>query len=252
MLAAKLVAALGIWFHPDTYAATPVLIPFAIRDAKARKSNNPNGVEEWGSPNSFGYFRDDNSLVKNLPRTLPIISPLSDIYSGETLGNGFVASHVWRTTTVPGDKPVLASRLPETYSFLPNLVWLPAQVSKLTDREGSFTQIYLQALASKIYRNVEVPARFKPLVDRIWTRLPVPEGIPAQGLPDITELNFFQHSQQFVEKRKASIQSVITAVDCILKGQAIEKTISSRFTTGLPKVIPPELQRMRSYLSECI
>lgn len=44
------------------------------------------------------------------------------------IGNGFVASHVWRKLTNNGS----ASQHPLTYSFIPNLVWLPTQVAKLT------------------------------------------------------------------------------------------------------------------------
>ena len=58
----------------------------------------------------------------------------------------------------------LSSRDLDTYSFVPNLVWLPTQVAKLTDREGSFAQAYLQALSSKIYNRLQVPHQFSSLV----------------------------------------------------------------------------------------
>lgn len=65
MLTAKLIASLGIWFRPSFYRDLPVILPFAIRDPSARKSNNKSR-EEWGAPNQFGLFRDDNSLIKNI------------------------------------------------------------------------------------------------------------------------------------------------------------------------------------------
>jgi hypothetical protein len=75
------------------------------------------------------------------------------------MGTSFVASHVWRELVPSGQ----ASRERATYSFVPNLVWLPAQVSKLSDREGSFVQTYLQALSWKIWS-------YPVSVDRVSTR----------------------------------------------------------------------------------
>jgi len=43
------------------------------------------------------------------------------------MGNEFVASHVWRVV----DHAEVKSRLPLLNSFVPNLVWLLVQVSKL-------------------------------------------------------------------------------------------------------------------------
>ena len=42
-------------------------------------------------------------------------------------------------------------------SFVPNLVWLPVQISKLTDREGSYAQRFLQAISCQIYKNISLP-----------------------------------------------------------------------------------------------
>jgi hypothetical protein len=151
MLAARLFTALGIWFSPKTYAVCPVLLPFVVRDPSCRK-RKPGDIEAWGMPNAAGYFRDDNSLIKNLPRTLPIQASGNPLYDGHTLGDGFVAAHVWREISDNIGK--LSSRDPITNSFIPNLVWLPKQVAKLTDREGSFAQTYLQALSVKIYRYI--------------------------------------------------------------------------------------------------
>ena len=99
MLTARLVASLGIWLDPKYYKRIPILLPFARRDSSCRKSCNKKGIEEWGSPDSNGYFRDDNSLIKNMPKSLSIESPLKDIYNNQRIGRGFVACHVWRLTT---------------------------------------------------------------------------------------------------------------------------------------------------------
>ena len=139
MLSAKLVASLGIWFHPETYQQLPIILPFVVRDPSCRKRKE-NETEAWGSPNDMGYLRDDNSLVKSLPKSLQIISPKQFLYQEKKIGNGFVASHVWRKINNSVVDADLASRDPLLNTFIPNLVWLPAQVSKLSDREGDFTQ----------------------------------------------------------------------------------------------------------------
>ena len=42
---------------------------------------------------------------------------------------------------------------PLAYSFVPNLVWLPSEVAKLTDRQDSFVQRYVQAISTRLYRD---------------------------------------------------------------------------------------------------
>src|SRR5207248_16566 len=105
----------------------------AVRDPLCRGNKTKGLPDEWSAPDANGYFRDDNTLVKGLPRSLSISSPESSrVYGSAPIGNGFVSSHVWRMLR-SGE---YASRNPLTYSFVPNLVWLPGQVAALTDREG--------------------------------------------------------------------------------------------------------------------
>ena len=141
-LVARLVVRLGVWMPVDVYARLPILVPYARRDPSCRGSVRHGMPDAWGSPDENGYFRDDNSLVKGVPRSMMVSSTLEQ-YSDRHVTSGFVACHVWRE--IAGDQ--LASRNPLTYSFVPNLVWLPAQVAGLTDREGSFAQQFLQALS---------------------------------------------------------------------------------------------------------
>ena len=86
------INALGIWIHPDFYQKIPVILPFAVRDPSCRK-NKMTGQDEWASPNSRGLLRDDNSLVKGIIKSMPVISN-GNLYKDITLGNGFVASHI--------------------------------------------------------------------------------------------------------------------------------------------------------------
>lgn len=250
MLSAKLVASLGIWMKPDLYARLPLLIPYAVRDNSCRKSKS-NSIEQWSCPDDLGYLRDDNSLIKDIPRSFKISSPLKEIYNGNYLDTGFVASHIWRTIDQPGARGGSASRHPMTYSFVPNLVWLPAQVAKLTDREGSFTQLYLQALSLKIYRHYHVESHMKKFTEECWSYLPIPNGIPEQGLPDISELSFFEETPDFTDKRRNAVIKVSDALSDVAEGKSLrEKIISTRYTNGLASVDKRKARELSDYLKE--
>ncbi len=154
---------------------------------------------------------------------------------------------MWRELDSAGG--ILASRDPLTNSFIPNLVWLPVQVSKLTDREGSFAQRFLQALAIKIYRSLPLDPPLLPLVERAWRLLPDP-GRPEIALPGLAEVSFFNHDPQFVRRRVRSIQKVAAALQAQGKGREIEgKVISSRYTSGLAQLDGTIARRLHGELS---
>ena len=245
MLTARLVTDLGVWIHPDTYSEMPVLLPFVVRDSRCRKSVG--GQEAWGAPDKDGYFRDDNSMIKGLAKQLVASKKSSPIYAGRALGNGFTACHVWRA--IKGDGK-FASRNPRLNSFIPNLVWLPAQVAKLTDREGSFVQTYLQALSWKIYRDKKVKKKIKRHSEEAWKLLHCPVEIPEDGLPDKDELNYFDHSESFVRKKAEKLQSVLSLLEVAIKGaKCKKKMVSGRYDSGISGVGQKKLVKLHKGLS---
>lgn len=125
-----LVQSMAIWLPLDAYRHSPILLPWVVRDPTCRGSKARNIPDEWGSPNGDGFFRDDNSLVKSVPRSLNIRGPKGSRLNGRRMGSEFVAAHIWRKV----DSDRLASRIPLLNTFVPNLVWLPSQVSKLGSR----------------------------------------------------------------------------------------------------------------------
>jgi hypothetical protein len=247
MLLARLIVSLGIWMSPRVYQRMPLLVPFAVRDPSCRGNPEKGLPDQWGAPNADGVFRDDNSLVKNIPKSLVIVSEKNGYYANGTIAKGFVASHVWRQL----QSATLASRERWTYSFVPNLVWLPTQVSKLSDREGSFVQTYLQAVSVKIYRDTPVAAPIRPIVESAWQRLPLPVGIPQQGLPDVANLNFFEPETSWFDRRIKTVRSVVEGLELVTSGQAqAQKIFSSRYTAGLPSVAPAKVQILLQLLAE--
>lgn len=242
MLTARLVASLGVWLPVKLYCRMPLLTPYAVRDNTCRKDVKAGRPEAWGSPNSEGYFRDDNSLIKGIPTALAIESRFSG-YNGARMGNGFVASHVWRSTTNGGSAP----RHPLTNSFVPNLVWLPTQVAKLSDREGSFVQTYLQAISKKIYRSAPVSPHQENIAADAWALLPDPSGIPPQGLPRIEDLNFFKYTEEFFMNRSRSIRKVQELIASACRGEPGPK-VSKRYNEGLMLMTSSQLKPLNEFL----
>lgn len=227
-LTAKLVSRLGIWMSPKVYERLPLMVPYARRDPLARGSRAAGLSDQWGAPDSLGYFRDDNSLVKGIPRSLHLSSSFS-LYRSRQVATGFVAAHVWRQINAPEG----AARNPLTYSFVPNLVWLPAQVAGLSDIEGSFVQRFLQQLSLKIYRDTPVAEGHRELVTRIWELLPDPPNDSGIPLPDLAEVSFFDAPATFFSRRMAMIRLVGEAMR---DGRSDRKVISTRYSAGLPSV----------------
>jgi hypothetical protein len=225
-----MLEAMGIWFPRKTCRQWPVLLPWVVRDPKCRGNKSKGLPDEWGAPNELGYLRDDNSLVKGLPRSLSIKTGGFAKLKGARMGTEFVASHVWRV--VPGTD-VLASRNPLLNSFIPNLVWLPSQVAKLTDIEGGIVQKTLQSTAWAIYRHAPVAPHLAELVEEVWRMLPTPEPVSVSD----TDLNWFEVTEQFLATRGRRLNEVIYALERLDQGEALsKKVISTRYTVGLPKV----------------
>lgn len=229
MLVSRLVVSLGIWLHPSVYRVLPIAVPFALRHPQSRGDKKLGVPDQWGTPTTFGHFMDDNTLVKNLVKSVPIESPFPHL-DGHRVGTGFVASHVWQLD-LDGNR---TARSAETYSFLPNVLWLPTEVSRLSDRAG-FTPAFLQALSHKIYRSEPVHPTMRATVDDTWALLPNPETVPPQGLPPTKDLNFFTPSAAWLTRRIDTIELIADALLMTAKGSPpSHKVFSTRYTEGLP------------------
>ena len=221
----RMIADLSIWFPPIVYQKMPVLLPFAIRDLTCRKAVNKR-LEEWGTCNNHGYFRDDNTLIKAIPRKFLIKSKRRE-YSGKRMGKGFVASHVWRK--IKGE--TLASRDPILNSFVPNLVWLPRQISKLTDREGSFAQRFLQKLSLSIFQDIAVSSQLEEYTRNAWEMLPVPPRMEASD--GISCNNYFDISEKEVHKL---IEKLAEQTSILKSPQPNKKIYCSRYLESYSKL----------------
>ena len=245
------INALGIWIYPDFYQKIPVILPFAVRDPSCRK-NKMTGQDEWASPNSRGLLRDDNSLVKGIIKSMPVISN-GNLYKDITLGNGFVASHIWRKTSHASSDAELASRNPWLNTFIPNLVWLPKQISKMTDREDGWAQQYVKVLSRHIYEHCSFKSPLQERVRNLWSKLPAPDGFVDVDLPDISTLNFFDPREKIVITRIKKIEQVIAAIRKVIANQPLDKkVIASRYMEGLPHINRRNLSMLADDLQQYV
>lgn len=202
-LACEIVAQVGIWISPRLFQRLPILLPHVVRDATARGRSSPDG-EQWASPNASGYLRDDNSLVKEAVKSLRIEAPTSS-YDGMCIGQGWVAAHVWQFTA-DGTRATLDAT---TNSFVPNVVWLPRALARLSDVQGSRFQAQLIWIARHLYGDVRFCPRLARIVDATWAKLPVPQATEPRTLG---RLNLFELNDGWVQRRTLAIEQVRSAL----------------------------------------
>jgi len=240
-LVKRLIAELSIWLPVNIYKKCPILLPYVIRDPTCRQ-NSKGREEAWGSPNEKGFFRDDNSLIKGIPKSYPIESKMLPSYHNKKLGKGFVASHVW--TKLRGTH-LSATRYHKTNSFVPNLVWLPRQISKLTDREASFAQRYLQFLSFRIYGFVDV----HPKIKELWKFFGIPPKFKEEI--DFARINFFRVSEDQIAKR---IDVFNRAISIIKNAENLDPTHTklhgSRYLAGLKNMRKSKFNELYAWLDE--
>jgi len=239
-----LIQTLAVWFPVSVYQRFPVLLPWVVRDPTCRGNPKVGLPDAWSAPDCDGFLRDDNSLVKSLPRSLTIRGPKDARLDGARLGGEFVASHIWRRTY----GPELASRNPLLNTFVPNLVWLPRQISKLSDREDGPIQSALKAWSHAIYRDADVLLDLRPVVEDAWSLLPSsPAAQPRQRA--LLELNWFEESAVFFAKRRARLDEVLGALEAVCLGHPLaKKVIASRYTAGLPTLDPARCRSTLTFL----
>lgn len=242
------VRSTSVWFPTHVYAELPVLLPWVVRDPSCRPKmvSGVKTPDEWGAPNEQGYFRDDNSLIKGIPRSLKISGHRTHLDGGK-LGNGWVACHIWRHV----NHVELASRHPLLNSFVPNLVWLPRQIAKLSDREGSQVQTALKRASWGIYRHIDVRSELEDVANEAWALIPEPAGWKPVNLD---ELHVFECGDKFLKSRREPLIQVKTFLDALLTNSPVPKAarISGRYRSGLPKVDAKALQALHAELTKYV
>ena len=132
-------------------------------------------------------------------------------------------------------------------SFVPNLVWLPVQISKLTDREGSYAQRLLQAISCQIYKNISLPKQLM----KIWDLLPCPQQDPKINV-NLDKMSYFDVSNYWLEKRS---KGLLLEIDTIISlndwnnNTKLEKIKSSRYLPSLKQIPIKQRAELCEWLS---
>ncbi len=245
-IAMKIIVEMSIWLPLELYKECPVMLPWAVRNPDCRKRTK-DGVsypENWGAPNENGYQMDDNTLIKGIPRSLKVTGRNSGSHLiGKRIGKSFVASHIWRE--IENDEN-LASRIPELNSFVPNLVWLPTQISKLSDIEDGVIQDMLKHATWEIYRSAPVNPKFKEHTEAIWSKLePDIQRFKSFKKFDPKDLLFFESNEKFVEKRLKITRGALSFIESCLNGSPTTKPkMTGRYAKGLPQLPKTTLAKL--------
>jgi len=235
----RLLVDLSIWIPPTFYEKLPIILPYAVRDRSCRKKGL-DGKDEWGKADERGFLRDDNTLIKCVVRSFPITSPRIKTYDGKKLGTGFVASHIWGKVTLD-NRTFSSSRHYLFNSFVPNIVWLPAQIAKLTDREGSYSQQLLKAISHRIYRQMALPHE----LDKIWNTLLYPNDLPNIEV-NLNDINFFTVSDHWLQKRIILLKSEIETI----LGQSIRDSVKcSNYLPSLKEISADRRKELNDWLT---
>jgi len=231
----------SIWFPHDFYKRLPIMLPYVVRDNSCRKSAN--GVkEEWGTANEEGFFRDDNSLIKGIPKRLVVKSPQLD--GDFKMGNGFGAHHIWRTAEICGD--LCSGHMAQFNSFVPNLVWLPALLHKHADRKGSFAKYFLQAISYKLYRNIRMPK----MISAMWKDLPLQRDFRDMEI-EVAKINFFSTTDYWILNHAYSLNSEMDIITSATKRSIKESKIKcSRYLPSLVNLPAERREGLNNWLIE--
>jgi hypothetical protein len=110
---------------------------------------------------------------------------------------------------------------------------------------------YVQALARKIFKDVDVPTTLEQTVASIWDRLPSAGNIPEQGLPETSDLSFFTTDAHWIERKGQVVRDVVEGLGNVVSGRKLKRRIvCSRYTEGLPRVPPKKVQQLRGQLEK--
>ena len=192
----------AVWIPVDTYMRAPWLAPFAVRKLRIREDPHAPGPKRdlWGLPDIHGYFADDNSLLKGVFKNKGV-TPTSGPYGGGPITRGLVCCHIWANTTT---NPLL-------FSFVPNLVWLPASLAPYSDaHHGNPHELHevLKVVSTSRYRTA-CPTVGAPRVARAWDALGTLDA--RDGGQPCTDFVVADQLVNLVETRLRRLSDFLTA-----------------------------------------
>ncbi|MCM3554860.1 hypothetical protein M3697_07040 [Janibacter melonis] len=202
LAARKLLLRAGVWLPVETYQAWPVLMPWVVRDnslaqSKSKATQSGLDVIKTASPTT-GLLRTTNAPIGGLKTGLPVkwAGSLQETFKSKPLRVGpheWMQSHCWSHVGSTGHS---AATHPLTNSFVPNLVWLPHAIGRLTDDQRLIFGEEIRAIAWARYRHAPVAPVLQDVVENAWSLLDVPLASPVNER-DLVMVNEFVPSAMF-------------------------------------------------------
>ncbi len=224
-LARQLLLRAGVWLPVELYQAWPVLLPWVVRDNSLKKGSSASkqGGELNTACPTTGLRRSDNSPVGTIKNGLSVhwAGGLETTFGTKGLKGGkheWMQSHCWSGLAATGHSTATD---PLTNSFVPNLVWLPHALGRMTDDEELVFAEELRAIAWARYRYIPVAPAFQALVNEAWSRLE-PPGSEALQRHDLDRVNEFALPASFYLKRRARFAEVWSTTEALVGGRPHE------------------------------
>lgn len=213
----------GVWLPVETYRHWPVALPWIVRDnsvssTKTKADNTGKSLMKTASPTT-GLMRTDNSPVGGLKKGLPVewAGGLGETFKSKPIKAGaheWMQSHCW--SFLFGTTQSAATH-PLTNSFVPNLVWLPHALGRLTDDERLVFADELRSIAWARYRHVEVDPAFREVVREAWSLLEPPLSREV-GRDELTRVNEFKVPAKFYTTKVEMVRNLYRVVEMLQEG----------------------------------
>lgn len=223
----------GVWLPLEVYELWPVLFPWMKRD-------NPKvyAGHKFEADPADGFEIQDNSPIGTLKKDRPVQwTTLSPVFQTNPISSGaheWMQSHCWDGMTTS----------PLTNSFVPNLVWLPHGLGRLTDDTSSLFDQEARRIAWSLYRDAPVPAALTETIERIWASLAPPEGDLLSSV-ERELVNFFAIGSNFHLRRQREHLDHWHVATRLINGDSLQGL-------KLPKKYRRTLQRAPSEVLESL
>ena len=240
--ARRLLLATGVWMPLEVYKQWPVLYPWVVRDNQL--ANSDKGIAH---PTS-GLQRNDNGPIGRLKNGLPVrwatAAPTLHVKPLKRGHQQWWQAHVWEGMTTNA----------LTNSFVPNLVWLPEAIGRLTDPDvqgakSTLFQEEIKAIAWSLYRHAPVIDPLQDTVEGIWQTIPEPRTTTLEA-DEAALVNWFKPTQSFLAQRAKQHDQVWKAVNALLTDRNLHgiDLTPKTYRTTLPQMNTRAWESLRSHL----
>jgi hypothetical protein len=132
-------------------------------------------------------------------------------------------------------------------SFVPNLVWLPISIMKLTDHVP-VVQAELQRLSWELFRHQPVRPELGALVEEAWDTLPVARYDDDREAPPT--VNRFVTGPVWLNRRRTRLHALAGLLRARVDGHALRsvKNVQPTYAAGLHEVEPAACAALLDFL----